>query len=152
VAARVVAASPPAGRGGGALPPAAGGTGAPHLGPVGEPRVGRRQAPLPLVAAEATARPERGPAPLPLVAAEATVMPERGPGQWPVAGGDASREQPAPAVRSAAVTVPPEPAHRPGGPAGAAPVRVDVDRIADTVQRRLLRRLAVEAERRGLAR
>jgi hypothetical protein len=46
----------------------------------------------------------------------------------------------------------PAAAVRPAEPAGVSPARIDIERIVDKVHRRLMHRLVVEGERRGMTR
>jgi hypothetical protein len=110
----------------------------------------------------AWAAPAGGPAPLPLAPAPAA----HGPASVPAASmapsaGPAVRQPPPPlrpGTRAAAGAVPaargPEadPGRPEPRPQRAVLAPVEIDRIADKVQRKLLHRLAIEDERRGTAR
>jgi hypothetical protein len=110
----------------------------------------------------ARSAPAGVPGPLPLAPAPATVRGPAGiPGapMTPSAGPAVPQPPPGPGTRAAAGAVPAArgvEADR-GRGRGARPQRVvlapvEIDRVADKVQRKLLHRLAIEAERRGTAR
>jgi hypothetical protein len=119
----------------------------------------RQHSTLPLVDAAATPRriePVRtvaGPGAL----SEGVPAGGRWAGRTPTAGAalPAGAVLPVGAARPAG-TAPPVGAARPAGPAAhpstTAPTKIDIDRLVEKAERRLMRRLAMESERRGITR
>jgi hypothetical protein len=128
-------------------------------------RAGRAGAALPVVHEHlvrplgsngAWSAPAGVPGPLPLAPAPASVRGPAGiPGaaMTPSAGPAAPQPSPPrPSTRAAAEAVPAARGRPEPRPQRAMLAPVEIDRVADKVQRKLLQRLAIEAERRGAAR